>query len=118
MPCSDGQVQATSAVSPVSPVTQISDGVCIYSNPSSMFLSTAETQLAAIDTDAAVFNATYPLTLSQQIEAPTGTAAPSGYMPSNSTMPYLPVQTGNGASALQLSSGLGLFAAIFGVAML
>lgn len=67
----------------------------------------------------------FSLTPSQQIQAPTGYVsqisdgqiqAPTA----NGTMVYpsVPVQTGNGAAALHMSSGLGLFAAIFGVALL
>lgn len=60
------------------------------------------------------------LTTSKQIQAPSGT----GSLPSaNGTMVYpspsvsVQAQTG-AASPMQISSGLGLFAAIFGVAML
>jgi len=106
---SDGQVQATSAVVPV---TQISDGQIQATSAVAPVTQISDGQIQAT-------SAVVPVTQISdgQIQAPSGT----GYMPTaNGTMAYpspsVAVQTG-AASVMQVSSGLGLFAAIFGVAL-
>jgi hypothetical protein len=122
---SDGQPQANSAVVPV---TQISDGQIQASSAVSPIAATTTAPVQQIsDGQIQATTAVSPVAPVQQISdgqvqatsaVVPGAAQPSGMMPSNSTMPYMPVQTGNGASGLVATSGLGLIAAIFGVAML
>lgn len=138
---SDGQIQATSAVSPVSqisdgqiqaptsaaPVSQISDGQ--IQAPTS---GAAVTQISDGQIQAPTSAPVAPVTQISdgQIQAPTATApvtqisdgqiqAPTANGTSGYASPSVPVQQQTGAaSPMQISSGLGLFAAIFGLAMI
>lgn len=114
----DGQIQATSAVAPVSqipdgqiqatPVSQIPDGqiqapTVVSQIPDGQIQAPTVTPVSQIPDG--------------QIQAPSGT----GYMPSaNGTMVYpsAPIQQTGAAVPMEISSGLGLMAAIFGVVML
>lgn len=123
---SDGQIQATSAVSPIS---QISDGQIQAPTSAGAVTQISDGQIQAPTSVAPVTqisdgqiqaptSAVSPVTQISdgQIQAPTG----SGYAPANGTMAYpsMPVQSVAGAASNYVAGGMGIFAAIFGVAML
>jgi len=110
----DGQIQATPAVAPVS---QIPDGQ-IQATPAAPAAPVSQIPDGQIQATPAPAPAPSGSPVSQisdgQIQAPTA----NGTMAYPSPSVSVEAQTDNAAAPVQLSSGLGLMAAIFGLAMI
>jgi len=109
----DGQIQATPAA-PAAPVSQIPDGQ-IQATPVAPVSQIPDGQIQATPAPAPAPSGSPVSQISDgQIQAPTA----NGTMAYPSPSVSVEAQTDNAAAPVQLSSGLGLMAAIFGLAMI